>query len=221
MDRCPGWADDAARGAEAHIGKCIVIMTEFRPKIVADALQANFARHRHDLLAAEADRQYFLQRRDQFSERLLLGVLALNGAALVALIGILGGKGKVAEALGFTPTVALFSVMSFVLGIALAGFASNERENVYVNEAGAASVKAQKLSALCASGEAPLNNENHENYGTAMKLYHDAELVGHQWSAGSIRARHWSGGAWLAGISAPLIIKLGEQIPPLSGWWPF
>ncbi|WP_157973143.1 hypothetical protein [Blastomonas sp. UPD001] len=196
-------------------------MVEQVPKrTVGEQVPDNFIRHQLHHEAAEADRRYMLQRRDQFSERLILGVLALNGGSLVALLGVLGSK-STASALGFTPGISIFSVSAFVVGIVLSGFAANQRETVYMNEASDAGVKVHALVSLTSHRDDQLTNDNWARYGASLDEMRDVPVVGFQWNALSIYARHLAGGAWLSGITAPLLTKLGATIPPIESWWPF
>lgn len=179
--------------------------------------KVSFSMHRHDLEQAIEDRRYFIQRRDQLMERLHFGVLALNGASLIALLGLASGEGKAAESLGFSGGVILFSACMFALGIMLAAHALNERENLYVGEAADANSRSSTIVRLIAHGQAPMTKDNHESYGAVMTELHDLPQTGFQYSDGTIYPRHWAGGIWLVGISAPLILAVGQRVLALLG----
>lgn len=182
---------------------------------IASRSKVLFTIHRCDLSEAIDDRRYFIQRRDQLSEKLNMGILVLNGGSLVALLGLLGGDGHAAQWLGFTPAISLFSAVAFVVGLALAGHALNERELHYIQEASDANSRSKLLRRLVALGEAPMEPESHEEYGEVLQESHKLPLVGFQWSKNSTFARHWAGGAWLSGVLAPLMMSIGPKLWPI------
>ncbi|MCH2240047.1 MAG: hypothetical protein MK060_19415 [Blastomonas sp.] len=186
----------------------------------AGELPTNFAEHQlaHD--AAEADRRYMLQRRDQFSERLLFGAMALNGASIVALLGVLASA-DASAALGFNSAISIWSAASFIVGMVLAGYAANEREIVYIEEAGDAGAWAQAHAVLSAFRDQAFIDEYRKRYSSALKRIGKLQAVGYQWSPASTKAHYRAGGAWLMGITAPLLNNVLTSLAPISSWWPF
>lgn len=184
---------------------------QLEPVTIEQGSKASFSMYRHDLEQAVEDRSYFIQRRDQLMERLHFGVLALNGASLIALLGLAGGEGRAAEALGFSGGVILFSACAFAIGIVFAAYSLNKREILYIGEAADANSRSSTLVRLVAMGQTAMTKDNHKAYGVAMTELHDLTPTGFQFNDGTIYARHLAGGAWLAGISAPLLLAVGQR----------
>jgi hypothetical protein len=186
----------------------------------ADALPTNFAEHQLAYEAAEADRRYMMQRRDQFSERLLLGAMALNGASIVALLGIVASA-DAGAALGFNPAISLWSAGSFIAGMVLSAHAASEREIAYIGEASDASEQVHAHAVLPAFRDQAFTDEHRVRYRSALDRLGKVRAVGFQWSPASIKAHYRAAGAWLMGITAPLLNNVVSALPPVSSWWPF
>jgi hypothetical protein len=175
---------------------------------IKEAVASNYVMHQHQLVEATEDFRYLRQRRDALSEKLKLGLVGLNGASLVALLGALGGSGAGAAWIGLTPENALYSAGAFAVGLVLAGHSLNTAERAYGKESADAFARAGALLRLAAIYEHPSEKEQWDRYKQAMDDVHELPLVGFQWSWRSILAQNFSGGAWLFGIAVPLTSPL-------------
>jgi len=153
--------------------------------------------------------EYLVARRDQLLDRLRFGILALNGASLVALISALGGDGAAATWIGLNPPRAKESAAAFVVGTIFAVVSIMIDANIYRTEAGDAEVRRSTLSRLTALYEAPMSKENYDRAGAAMSDYHKLPPVDFQFSKWAIMLLNASGGAWLFGVGVPLSSALG------------
>ncbi len=181
-----------------------------------DDLSVNLAMHQFELEAAEAELQYFLRRRDETSDKIRFGLIALNGASIIALLSALGGGGTAANWLGFNDQNALWSALLFVIGLASAGHSINTQQNLSTKESGDASARAQTLRRLVSLYEEEKTHERLENYSKTLAQFHGLPLTGFQFSHRAILAQHVSGGAWLAGILIPLSTKLKPAM--IAAW---
>ncbi|HEY6917547.1 MAG TPA: hypothetical protein VI381_07900 [Allosphingosinicella sp.] len=163
-----------------------------------------FARH-----AAHEELRYLIDRRDKLTDRIRFGLLALNGASLVALIGALGGGGNAAQWLGFTHNNSIFSAAAFTFGLALAGWSVVAQQSAFVREAGDGSARAQTLNRLASLYKLPATKENVERMSETMNELNDLPLTGFQFQHRSIFAQNFSAGAWFAGIALPFMTALG------------
>jgi hypothetical protein len=170
------------------------------------------AMHEHAFEAATTELRYHIERRDRLNDRIRFGLIALNGASLLALIGALGGDGEAAHWLGFTSTNAMISACCFTFGLLAAGLSVTSQQTVTIKEAGDASARALVLSRLLALYEQPSTSENHERLGKAMEEYSGLELTGFQFNPRSFTAQGLAASAWLIGIAIPLLYALSIRI---------
>lgn len=178
------------------------------PPLIKDVLAPNFFMHQHELAWAVEDYRYLRQRRDQLSEKLKIGLVALNGASLVALLGALGGSGAAATWIGLTSKTTLWSAAAFSAGLCLAGHALNTTDRVYGREAADAYARMSGLVRLTSIGERPNTEASSNAYRDVHKEVTDLPLVGFNWSWRSIIAQSFAGGFWLLGIAFPLSSSL-------------
>lgn len=186
-------------------------------KKLRDVVPSLAVQHEHDRSAAQHDFDYTIERRDSLNDRIQFGSFTINGASLLALMGVLGGNGEAAQWLGFTPSLALFSAGSFTLGCILAGHAINQQLNQITEEAGDANTRIMTLRRLAAMYDEPYSREVYDKLDQVMKEHHASPLIGFRYSNWAITVRHLSGGCWLAGILAPIIGAISSAIPFSTG----
>jgi len=182
---------------------------------VKNVLETNYVMHQFDLALATEDYRYLRQRRDQLSEKLKIGLVSINGASLIALLGAMGGQGVTARWLGLTSQTALGAGLLFTVGVILANHSLNVTGRLYVKEAGDAVGRMHALSRMVASCEALATEDNRKNYSQGLKEVHALPLVGFQWSWWSIVVENFAGGCWRAGMATAL------SIPLRPGWYSF
>lgn len=158
---------------------------------------------------------YFMARRDQAIEKVRFGLVALNGASIVALISTLGGNGDVAKWFGFTPVITVYSAISFAIGAVLAGHSLNAQTNDYTLETGDAWARWSKLNTLLSLYANEADKQAIDQYSVALSEYHNLELVGFQGGKQARWAQHFAAGAWMNGILAPLS---NAMWPHLQNW---
>lgn len=154
---------------------------------------------------------YLAERRDRFNEAKLFGLVTLNGGALLALLGALGGEGDAAKWLGFTSTNAVMSGAAFAVGLCLAGFAVNRQQALYSRETSDAFVRAIAYSRLTQRHKSISTKKEVDDFGTAMDDAASLPQVGFQYSTSGITAQSFSAGSWLFGIMVPLFTALGLE----------
>lgn len=181
------------------------------PKI-RDKSQVNWAMFNADAEHTARRCDYLITRRDQLLDRLRFGILALNGASLIALMSMLGGSGSTAAWLGFNQSIARDSAIAFALGVVLAGISAMMDANLYRTEAADAEVRRSTVGRLTALYEADFTDDNYRTAGEVMKQYHDLPLVDFQFSKVAITLQNFAGGAWLFGIAVPLCSSLGWSV---------
>ena len=179
------------------------------PGTVRHAEPVNAAMFAADVAFTASRFKYLISRRDQLLDRLRFGVLALNGASIVALLSALGGDGAAASWIGFNPPRARASAIAFVCGAVLAGAAKMVDANLYRKEAGDAEARRATASLLSALYEGPFTQEHHAQIEPVMKRYHELPLVDFQYSLISIVLLNMGAGVWLFGVGLPLWAALG------------
>jgi len=171
---------------------------------ISERLPVNLTMHKHEREVADAEYRYLVQRRDEFSQKIRFGTLALNAGSLIALLGLVGGEGSAAIWLGFTKEIVLYSAIAFTVGLIFSGISINAQQNLMMKESGDAAQKAISLNGLVARYDGEHNEENNAEYGKHMNAYHEMPLTGFQYSNLAIWCQNFAGGAWLAGILMPL-----------------
>lgn len=154
--------------------------------------------------------EYLISRRDQSLEKLRFGLLALNGASLIALISALGGDGTAATWLGFNADRARYSAAAFIIGAVCGGISILIESNLQRVEAGDAMARHSTLNRLTALYSAKFTKENYDRVGPVMEEYHNLPLIDFRYSIPAIVALNASAGAWLFGVAMPLIAVLGR-----------
>jgi hypothetical protein len=169
-----------------------------------EVFPVNLAMHELEQKSADEELRYLIERRDQTNDKIRFGVLTLNGGSLLALIGALGGEGKAAIWLGFTPKISLISACCFVTGLILTGFAINVQLNQSTKESGDAVSRSITLRRLVSLYDQQATPENHNRLEETMNGLHKLPLTGFQFSETASIAQHTTSSAWLAGILIPL-----------------
>ncbi|MFN4095490.1 MAG: hypothetical protein ACK4GG_01825 [Sphingomonas sp.] len=154
--------------------------------------------------------EYLISRRDQSLEKLRFGLLALNGASLVALISALGGDGTAATWLGFDADRARYSAAAFILGTVCGGVSIIVESNLQRVEAGDAVARQSTLNRLTALYSAKFTKGNYDRVGPVMEEYHKLPLVDFRYSIPALISLNASAGAWLFGVAMPLLAALGR-----------
>lgn len=185
-------------------------------RTLGELVPSNALMHRHVLENATADLQYLVSRRDQLTEKIRFGLVALNGGSLVALLGALGGSGQAAAWLGFSSGTALISAVSFSVGLLLAGWSLTSQQNLSIEESGDAFARVAMIQRLVIGYELVDSQENRDHLEALMIEYEQLPLVGFRFRNRSIFAQNFSAGLWFFGIAVPLGSALGIRIP-----WPW
>lgn len=161
------------------------------------------------------ERDYLIQRRDQLQDKINFGLIALNGASLVALLSLLAGKGEASKALGFSGFNALWSATGFTVGLLLAAYAIARSHSVSIDEASNANTRLIKLSALVAHYENETSTEVFERNEELFNNYVAVPLTGFTYSRRAILAQSFSAWAWFFGLVTPLATALAPQLQML------
>lgn len=168
--------------------------------------------HQGDLAAAREEFRYLAARRDQLTDKIRFGLIALNGGSLLALLSAMGGGGEAARWLGFTPQIALASAVAFATGLCLAGVSVTAQQNLSQTETGDAYSRMQKLSILVALHKDEHSPEAREKAIDVFEEYAQLPLTGFQYSLWSIISQNFSAGLWIVGILYPLLTTIYNSV---------
>lgn len=161
--------------------------------------------------------RYIIARRDSLIDRIRFGLIALNGASLVALLSAIAGGGKGAAWIGIDQSKAPLVAACFAAGALLAGFSAIRQEYVSTMEAADAFTRLMALQHALSLYGKPDEAIAREKLDEAVQAVHKAPLIDFQFSIAAGVAQSFSGAAWLLGVTLPLS-SLFYAVP---SWWPF
>jgi len=172
-------------------------------------LEAPFSERRYE---------YLVQRRDELSDKIRTGSLALNGSSLVAMLAALSGEGKAAQWIGLTPDNTALTAAFFVVGAAASGAAIIVANGLFATEASDAFDRMLKARQVLSIYDAEDSQQSRDASLRALQDFHAAPLVDFQYSRASIAAQSSGAGLWLAGMCIPLLTAAGADGAVERAW---
>lgn len=158
--------------------------------------------------AAHLEERYQRERRDGLTARIRGSLVALHGASLVALLGLIGGDASGARWLGIGREPLALSAVLFILGLLGAGWSLTAEQTLAIEDSGDALSRAGHLDRITALFENTFTPQNHAQLEKAEKEFESAPLSGFKYSMWAIAAQHLSGAAWLLGVIIPIAVTL-------------
>jgi hypothetical protein len=175
---------------------------------IGSIIPFNAAVSQDELKLATGRFEYLSARKDQAGEKIRFGIFALNGASLVALMSTLAGEGSAATWLGFTASNSAMSAAGFAVGASLAGAALIREAGRQDVEAAHAFARQLKLSQIVALYSSEATDVNFRNLNELKAEYNELPLVGFGYSKIAIALQNLACGAWLLGMTIPLVQAL-------------
>lgn len=175
-----------------------------KPPILRDVDLTNGQSTVTDLAFSERRYEYLIAKRDQAQDRIRTGLLALNGASLVAMLALLGNDSKSASWIGVTADNARLSACAFAAGLLFAGISMIITGNLFVNEAGAAFARYMAARRVHAAYHAEANEQGWERITDALEQRAASPLVDFEYSVWAIAAHNISAACCFVGICVPI-----------------
>lgn len=180
-----------------------------KPTILRDVDLTNGQSTATDLAFSERRYEYLIAKRDQAQDRIRTGLLALNGASLVAMLALLGNDSKSAVWIGVTSDNARLSAGAFATGLLFAGISMIITGNLFVNEASAAFARYMANRRVHAAYHAEMNEVGWKGVHEALEQRASSPLVDFEYSSWAIAAHNISAACCFFGICVPVAHSFG------------
>lgn len=180
-------------------------MVEPQKKTLNPSLLASIERNRN---VAWEQAHFRVAQRDEMATKIAGALTGLNGASLIALLGVSSGNGTAAAALGLTGNVAFNAFCAFVLGVVGGGAALMAHHHRAVHQAGAATARAITLDTILLLAQSEPSEENFARINEQMAIANTHMGEESNFSLLAIGTTWLSIGAWMFAVITPIPAKL-------------